>query len=62
MERGDYVPLVLRKGMAFVPVGNLQEQLEYKGFEPGMVDNIFGGKTESAVKSFQTSAGLQPTG
>ncbi len=62
MARGDYVPLVLRKGMAFVPVGNLQEQLEYKGFEPGMVDNIFGGKTESAVKSFQTSTGLQPTG
>ena len=62
MKRGDYVPLVLRRGMAFVPVGNLQEQLEYKGFEPGRVDNIFGNKTEAAVKSFQTSTGLQPTG
>lgn len=53
MARGDYVPLVLRKGMAFVPVGNLQEQLEYKGFEPGMVDNIFGGKTESQSNRFR---------
>jgi len=62
MANENFAPLILRKGMNFIPVGNLQEQLIFKGFSPGNVDNIFGGKTETAVKSFQTTAGLSPTG
>jgi LysM repeat protein len=48
--------------MTIVPVGNLQEQLSLVGFPLMLVDNIFGDKTEAAVRQFQASAGLEPTG
>lgn len=55
-------PLVLSRGMTIVPVGNLQEQLSFLGFPLMLVDNIFGDKTEAAVRQFQASADLEPTG
>jgi LysM repeat protein len=55
-------PLVLMRGMIAIPVGNLQEQLAFKGFPLGEVDNIFGIRTELAVKQFQASVGLPETG
>jgi len=55
-------PLVLMRGMVAIPVGNLQEQLAFKGFPLGEVDNIFGIRTELAVKQFQASVGLPETG
>ncbi len=50
------------RGMVAIPVGNLQEQLAFKGFPLGEVDNIFGIRTELAVKQFQASVGLPETG
>ena len=45
-----------------VPVGNVQEQLAFRGFPLGEVDNIFGLRTELAVRQFQASVGLPETG
>ena len=45
-----------------IPVGNVQEQLHYRGFPLGEVDNIFGIRTELAVRQFQASVGLPETG
>jgi len=50
------------RGMTVIPVGNVQEQLHYRGFPLGEVDNIFGIKTELAVRQFQASVGLPETG
>ena len=55
-------PLVLMRGMTVVPVGNVQEQLAFKGFPLGEVDNVFGIRTELAVRQFQASVGLPETG
>jgi len=55
-------PLVLMRGMTVIPVGNVQEQLAFKGFSLGEVDNIFGLQTELAVRQFQASVGLPETG
>ena len=55
-------PLILSRGMTIVPVGNLQEQLSFLGFPLMLVHNIFGDKTEAAVKQFQASVDLEPTG
>ena len=43
-------------------VKKLQEALKKLGYAIGTVDGIFGGKTEAAVKAFQTDRGLKPTG
>jgi L,D-transpeptidase ErfK/SrfK len=58
----DERPLVLMRGMTVIPVGNVQEQLHYRGFPLGEVDNIFGIRTELAVRQFQASVGLPETG
>ena len=55
-------PLVLMRGMTVVPVGNVQEQLMFKGFPLGEVDNVFGLRTELAVRQFQASVGIPETG
>ena len=55
-------PLILQRGMTIVPVGNLQEQLCFLGFPLMLVDNVFGDQTEAAVRQFQASVGLEPTG
>ncbi|NNG67269.1 LysM peptidoglycan-binding domain-containing protein [Caldanaerobacter subterraneus] len=43
-------------------VVNLQARLKSLGFDPGPIDGIFGPKTEAAVKAYQQSRGLPPTG
>ena len=43
-------------------VANLQVRLARLGFNPGRLDGIFGPKTESALKEFQTNTGLEVTG
>lgn len=50
------------RGMTVIPVGNVQEQLAFKGFPLGEVDNVFGLRTELAVRQFQASVGLPETG
>jgi peptidoglycan hydrolase-like protein with peptidoglycan-binding domain len=53
---------VLRYGDHGVRVEALQIALRENGYDPGMIDGKFGGRTESAVKSWQTENGLPATG
>ncbi len=55
-------PVTVRRGDSGAEVKQLQQLLISKGYEPGAVDGIFGPKTESAVKAFQTAAGLAVDG
>jgi peptidoglycan hydrolase-like protein with peptidoglycan-binding domain/DNA invertase Pin-like site-specific DNA recombinase len=43
-------------------VKTLQRSLRRLGWEPGPVDGLFGPRTESAVRQFQTARGLTPDG
>jgi spore coat assembly protein SafA len=52
LKLGDRGPFVV----------NLQARLKSLGFDPGPIDGIFGPRTEAAVKSYQQSRGLPPTG
>jgi peptidoglycan hydrolase-like protein with peptidoglycan-binding domain len=36
----------------------IQSRLKELGYEPGLIDGIFGDKTRAAVKAFQHEAGL----
>ena len=49
---------VLRRGDEGNGVVLLQRALAVKGFSPGAIDGDFGGKTETALRAFQTAAGL----
>jgi peptidoglycan hydrolase-like protein with peptidoglycan-binding domain len=53
---------VLKKGSKGEAVKRLQQSLYQLGYDPGTVDGIFGPKTESAVKAFQRSAGIDVDG
>ncbi|MGE5549867.1 MAG: LysM peptidoglycan-binding domain-containing protein [Bacteroidota bacterium] len=55
-------PLILAPGMNVPPVGNCQEQLNTVGQYGLAVDNIFGPKTEGAVRNFQARCRLPETG
>ena len=44
---------VLKKGASDPAVRDLQEALKALGHDPGPIDGVFGGRTESAVKAFQ---------
>ena len=44
---------VLKRGSTDLAVLDLQNALKALGHDPGPVDGIFGGETESAVKAFQ---------
>lgn len=44
---------VLQLGDRGSLVRRLQEQLSDRGFNPGLIDGIYGGQTESAVREFQ---------
>lgn len=43
-------------------VKSVQTALHYQGFDPGIIDSIYGPKTEAAVIKFQTARGLTPDG
>lgn len=43
-------------------IKSAQTMLKGVGFEPGRTDGFFDGQTEKAVKAFQQSNGLEPTG
>ena len=47
-----------RGGIVF----ELQRKLLAAGYSPGVIDGIFGSKTEAATKAFQTSKGLAANG
>src|SRR5690606_13985203 len=48
----------LRRGDRGTAVWDLQQQLKRAGFDPGIIDGIFGAKTEAAVKAAQQAFGL----
>ena len=54
----DSTSTVIVNGARGDQVVNLQKSLKKLGFDPGVIDGIFGGKTEAAVKQFQASKGL----
>lgn len=52
LQRGDRGPEVTR----------LQERLQAQGFDPGLIDGIYGSQTENAVRQFQQANRLFPDG
>ena len=48
----------LRRGNRGTAVWDLQNMLKYTGFDPGVIDGVFGAKTEAAVKAAQKAYGL----
>lgn len=57
-----YVAKIPQKGDRGQDVFLYQERLVHKGYDPGVIDGIFGSKTESATKKFQKAIGLIGTG
>jgi len=53
---------VLKKGSTDPAVKDLQSALKALGQDPGPIDGIFGGKTESAVRKFQQQRGIAVDG
>ena len=53
---------VLRKGSRGDDVRRLQEVVALFGIDPGPIDGIFGAQTDTAVRSFQESAGIEADG
>lgn len=53
---------VLRIGSTGPEVEKAQQQLKALGFDPGIIDGIFGANTEAAVIAFQQTKGLTPDG
>ena len=49
----DTTSTVIVNGARGDPVVNLQKSLKKVGFDPGVIDGIFGSKTEAAVKHFK---------
>jgi hypothetical protein len=52
----------IRRGSRGAVVSEAQRHLAAHGYDPGLVDGIFGGMTEAAARAFQRSAGLVPDG
>ena len=52
----------LKKGDKGTEVRELQIALQSKGFDVGIVDGVFGTKTEVALKAFQKQLGVAETG
>ena len=52
----------VKRGDKGSTVQELQERLNELGYSVGTADGIFGGKSETAVKSFQQDNGLEATG
>lgn len=43
-------------------VREIQQSLDSRGFDPGMIDGIWGQRTSSSLRNFQSAQGLDPTG
>ncbi len=54
--------MVLKIGSSGPPVTALQERLQQRGFDPGDINGQFNASTDSAVRAFQESVGLQVDG
>ncbi len=54
--------ILLQRGQRGDSVRSLQQSLAGAGFDPGPIDGIFGGLTESAVSRYQSARGLPVTG
>ena len=52
----------LKKGSSGAAVKTLQENLKKLGYDPGTIDGVYGTKTVSAVKKFQTDYNLTVDG
>ena len=52
----------LKRGSKGTEVKALQSALAAKGYDVGSIDGIFGAKTETALKAFQTSVGVLADG
>lgn len=61
-ESGASSMPTLRLGSRGSAVTDLQRRLTAAGFSPGAADGIFGGQTDSAVRSFQRARGLGADG
>jgi murein L,D-transpeptidase YcbB/YkuD len=48
--------------MASKEIKLIQNALAQKGFEPGVIDGVWGRRTEAAVRAFQQKNGLQIDG
>ena len=57
-----YTILHQNRALPALQVKVLQEALAQKGFFKGKADGVWGGKTDVAIKSWQKSAGLEPSG
>jgi peptidoglycan hydrolase-like protein with peptidoglycan-binding domain/ElaB/YqjD/DUF883 family membrane-anchored ribosome-binding protein len=53
---------ILQLGSRGAGVRTLQAALAEKGFDPGGIDGIFGAQTEAALRSFQSSRGIDADG
>ena len=53
---------VLQRGDRGSEVRQLQERLKVQGFDPGLIDGIYGSQTENAVRQFQQANRLFPDG
>lgn len=58
----EFVPPVSWEHRARSVVVGIQEQLVERGHAPGYPDGLYGPRTEEAVESFQSTAGLPRTG
>lgn len=62
-EKGDEPAMrILKRGTRGDDVRNMQNMLNSLGYAVGTADGIFGAKTETAVKAFQTAEGLKADG
>uniref|UniRef100_UPI0026180BD1 peptidoglycan-binding domain-containing protein n=1 Tax=Desulfosporosinus sp. TaxID=157907 RepID=UPI0026180BD1 len=53
---------LLKVGTTSSDVVQLQTELNYLGYNVGIVDGIFGSNTQAVVKAFQTNQTLSPDG
>jgi uncharacterized protein (TIGR02594 family) len=49
-------------GWNFEQIARIQKALAQRGFDPGVIDGVWGRRTEGAVRNFQTSRGLESDG
>lgn len=53
---------LLKLGDVGEAVRLVQDKLQFLGFDPGIIDGIYGNDTSNAVRAFQSASGMPPTG